>query len=221
MSEGMTDLYRERYPLLSCSALVHSFNEDLPEPCPPPPPAAPLRFVLSGNINASCADASTRLAAAVSSVNGTLTILSGSPKAHLQRLGMMRAGVRHETVSRDLLLHRLREADIVLLAHGFTGGLSEEEYQTIFPTKTIEYLICGRPILAHAPAECYLTRFLREHECALIIDKADQDAIVAAIRYLSENAELRASLVRNAVRAARQFHAPRVAASLRSVLEAR
>jgi glycosyltransferase involved in cell wall biosynthesis len=220
MSNGMAQLYRERYPHVTCSALVHSFNEDLAEPSPPPPPAAPSRFVLSGNVNASCADAATRLAAAVSSVNGTLTILSGSPKAHLQALGMMRDGVRHETVSRDLLLYRLGEADIALLAHGFTGGLSEEEYRTIFPTKTIEYLICGRPILAHTPPDCYLTRFLREHGCALIVDKADQDAIVAAIQHLCEDADLRALLVRNALRAAQQFHAPIVAASLRSVLEA-
>jgi glycosyltransferase involved in cell wall biosynthesis len=218
MSDGMVELYGKRYPHVKCSALLHSFNEDIPDYNAPPPVAEPSHFMLSGNINESCTDAATRLAAAVSLVNGRLTILSGTPKAHLQKLGMMRDGVRHETVSRDLLVGRLAEADVVLLAHGFTGGLSDEEYRTIFPTKTIEYLICGRPILAHAPADCYLTRFLCEHGCALVVDRPDHDDLVTAIHRLCADAALRASLVRNALRVARRFQASIVAASLRSVL---
>lgn len=219
MSDGMARLYGERYPRVTCSALLHSFNEDVPDYHAPPPAVEPFHFVLSGNINESCTDAATRLAAAVSFVNGTLTILSGTPNAHLHKLGMIRDGVRHETVSRDLIVGRLAEADVVLLAHGFTGGLSDDEYRTIFPTKTIEYLICGRPILAHAPADCYLTQFLREHGCALVVDQADHHTLITAIHRLCNDAKLRASLVRNALHVARQFRAPIVAASLRSVLD--
>ena len=219
MSEGMVELYRERYPQLRCSALVHSFNEDIPD-CPPPPvPATPVRFVMSGNINASCAEAAGRVCAAITRIDSRLTILSGTPKQYLESLGILREGVQYETVSRDLVLSRLSEADIVILAHGFSGGLSEVEYRTIFPTKTIEYLICGRPILAHTPPGCYLARFLRTHECALIVDTPDTGAILAAVQRLREDADLRASLVRNALRTAKLFHAPVVASELRAILE--
>jgi glycosyltransferase involved in cell wall biosynthesis len=218
MSEGMVELYRERYPKVRCSALLHSFNEDIPEFLPPPEPASPVRFVMSGNINASCTDAATRVSSAIARIDSRLTILSGSPKQYLDKLGILREGGHYETVSRDLVLSRLSEADIVILAHGFKGSLSEEEYRTIFPTKTIEYLICGRPILAHTPPNCYLTRFLRRHQCALVVDTADEEAILTAVRRLREDADLRASLVRNALQTARQFHAPVVASGLRAIL---
>jgi glycosyltransferase involved in cell wall biosynthesis len=219
MSDGMVELYRERYPKVRCSALLHSFNEDIPEFVPQPEPASPVRFVMSGNINASCTDAATRVSSAIARIDSRLTILSGSPKRYLDELGILREGVHYETVSRDLVLSRLSEADIVILAHGFKGSLSEEEYRTIFPTKTIEYLICGRPILAHTPPDCYLTRFLRRHQCALVVDIPDEEAILAAVRRLREEADLRTTLVRNALQTARLFHAPVVAAGLRSILE--
>lgn len=218
MSDGMVDLYRRRYPKVPCSSLVHSFNEDIPDWSPPPQPQTPMRFVMSGNINASCADAASRLCTALGQIESRLTILSGTPPGYLTSLGILRPGVTYDTVSRDLLLGRLAEADIVLLAHGFTGGLSVEEYETIFPTKTIEYLICGRPILAHAPPHCFLTRFLREHACALVVDTPSVDAVLDAAERLRTDAELRASLVRKALRTAKLFQGSRVGVQLRGVL---
>lgn len=218
MSEGMVELYRDRYPTVRCSALVHSFNEDIPGWNPLPRPGSPIRFVLSGNINRSCVDAAVRLCSAVSQVNSTLTILSGTSRTYLQTLGMLRDRDCHKTVSRDDLLKHLSEGDIVLLPHGFSGSSVDEEYRTIFPTRTIEYLICGRPILAHAPPDCFLTRFLRQHGCALVVDEPSKEAILAAIQRLCDDEELRATLVRNALKAAEMFRAPVVVGKLRTVL---
>ena len=216
MSEGMVELYRERYPHLRCSALPHSFNEALPDFTPPPEPRFPPRFVICGNINESCRDATVRVCQAIAQLDGAaLTFLSGTASAFLQRLGVLRPGVRHETVSRDQVVQRLREGDVVVLAHGLGGGMSTEEYRTIFPTRTIEYLICGRPILAHAPAECYLSRFLTEHDCALLVTEPSVAALRAAIERLRADPALRDRLVRNALRAAEMFQAPRVADLLR------
>lgn len=218
MSEGMVQLYRERYPDLKCSALVHSFNEDIPEFNRPPQPGTSMRFAMCGNINESCAEATVRVCAAIRQLDSPLTILSGTARTYLRRLGILQGKVRYETVSWGLMVQRLEEADIVVLAHGFKGGLSKEEYSTIFPTRTIEYLICGRPILAHAPADCHLTRFLREQGCALVVDEPSVEAILAAIQRLYEDGDLRSFLVRNALRTAELFRAPVVAAALRLAL---
>ncbi len=219
MSEGMVEFYRERYPNLRCSSLVHSFNEDLPDWAPPPVPRRPLRFILSGNINASCSDAAGRVCKAIERIESHLTILSGTPSKFLEQLGLLRPGVSYATVSRDEVLSRLGDADIVILAHGFTGGLSPEEYRTIFPTKTIEYLISGRPILAHVPQDCFLARFLRAHDCAEVVDTPDPDAILLAVQRLTSDADLRERLVRNAFRAAVQFQGRTVAETLRAHLK--
>lgn len=220
MSPGMADLYRERYPGLGCSALPHSFGEEIPHFAAPPQPGTALRIVISGNVNESCREATVRVCAAIAQLrDASLTVLSGTPAAYLRQLGIVRNGTRHETVSRDQVISRLREADIVVLAHGFHGGMSAEEYRTIFPTKTIEYLICGRPILAHAPAGCYLTRFLLEHDCAMVVTDASTQALLDAIARLRSDAALRSRLVRNALLAARAFRAPRAAAVLRTTLQ--
>lgn len=220
ISEGIRELYGGRYPELPCSVLPHSFCEPIPPFQEPPAPGDPVRFVISGNVNATCEDAGRRVCDAVQETGGTLALLTGQPSSELTARGLLRPNVTHGPVSRDHLLGHLRQADIAVLPHGFVGPLAEEEYRTIFPTKAIEYLICGRPILAHTPAECFLTRFLRRHGCALVVDEPSVPSLCAAIGRLRSEAPLRAHLVRNALKAAEAFRAPRVAEELRRRLAA-
>jgi glycosyltransferase involved in cell wall biosynthesis len=216
MSEGMSELYRQRYPTLEQSPLVHSFNHPLPSADVPETVASPLRIVLCGNVNASCNDAVARFGEAVAGCpNARLTVYSGTNPDHLRSIGLVREGVEHLVVSADEVLGRLAQADVLLLAHGLTGPWGPEEYQTIFPTKTIDYLISGRPILAHTPPDCFLTRFLRKHDCALIVDQPDVGALREAIERLRTDYPLRRRLVQNALAAARPFQAREVAAELR------
>jgi glycosyltransferase involved in cell wall biosynthesis len=220
MSDGMVDLYKHNYPKLKCSALVHSFNESLASVRSFPGMHNPARLIISGNINESCRDAAIRFSEAVAQMkNVTLTILSGTPRSDLVELGVLRNGTYYETVSRDDLLSRLAQADIVLLPHGFTGGCAPEEYQSMFPTKTIEYLISGRPILAHTPPDCYLTRFLKENGCAYVVEEASVTALIDALEQLRTDRDLCARLVERALHAARKFHAPQVATFFRTQLE--
>ena len=219
ISEGMVDLYRERYPGLECSALPHSFNEALPDFTPPPDPGSALRFAICGTMSESCLEATVRVCEAIAQVKGaSLTLVSGTSSSDLNRLGLLRDGVRHETVSPDQVVSRLGNADIVVLPLGFRGALSPEEYRTAFPTRTIEYLLCGRPILAHAPGEWYLMRFLKEHDCALLVTEPTISALLDAVEQLRTDRALRARLVRNALHAAEMFDARRVARLLRSHL---
>ena len=158
----MSELYHRRYPYLRQSPLVHSFNEPLPSCDVPLAVASPMMVALCGNVNASCDDAAARLGEAIATCPNTqLVIYSGTAPHHLKAVGLLREGVRQFTLPRDRLLSQLGKADILVLPHGFTGTRSPEEYQTIFPTKTIEYLISGRPI-SHSPAGCFLTRLPAE-----------------------------------------------------------
>jgi hypothetical protein len=124
----------------------------------------------------------------------------------------------HEQPSDEVLQAKLRENDLLLLPHGLTGGLSPIEYRTIFPTKTIPYLISGRPILAHSPKNSFLTEWLRRHDCAELVENPDEAALHAAIERLSKDANRREQLVKNALAAAKLFHAPRVVAALKRTI---
>jgi glycosyltransferase involved in cell wall biosynthesis len=221
ISDGMLEYYREQYPELKHSSLPHSFAEPLPQYTPPPPVGSPLRLVFCGNVNQSCEDAAVRLAEAIAGCEDVrLSLLSGSNRGYLERLGILRDGVTCDAVPRDEIPRRLAEADILLLPHGLTGPEDwNVEYRTIFPTKTIEYLISGRPILAHTPPGCFLTRFLTENDCALVVDKADVGELRDAIQRLRSDEQLRCRLVQNALITAARFQGATVVAEFRKWLE--
>jgi glycosyltransferase involved in cell wall biosynthesis len=216
MSQGMSDLFRERFPGVRQTPLVHSFNEPLPKFEELPRVGSPMRLVFSGNL-VSCADAASRLVEAIArSPDTSLSILSGDDQVRLNQLLRIRPGTTCETLSRDKIPGRLRQADVVLLPHSFVyPERAKDDFLTIFPTKTIEYLISGRPILAHCPADTFLTKFLLENQCALVVDQPEVGALCEAIERLRTDEALRSRLVGNALQAARQFQAVQVAAEFR------
>ena len=223
MSKAMQTLYRKYYPDLVCTPLVHTYNEPPPEAANLPSPAGvgiPLRIALSGSVNASNDGAVGHMASAIKSLPDTeLWIYSKTNPHYLSTVGVDGSQFHLTTVSRDTLIAELQKADILFLPHGFSDRKSLEEIETIFPTRTIEYLIAGRPILAHMPERCFIADFLREHHCALVITDPDIEALKAGIVRLQTDVALRQQLVQNAIGAARQFYAPVVAGHLREKLQ--
>lgn len=220
MSDGMLEHYRESYPWLihKLSALYHPFTGDPPRGSPPRAQFPP-HFMMLGSVNPSNEDAATRLFRAVLDLPGSrLTLIGRESQAVRRRLALPDDRVRAMQVSRDQLMDYLRSADVLLLPHGLTGPWPEVEYQTMFPTKTIEYLFSGRPILAHMPRGCHITRFLVQNSCALVVEDADIDVLRIAIDKILNDDKLRTRLVVNAARVAERFRAGNVADHLRTIV---
>jgi hypothetical protein len=72
-----------------------------------------------------------------------------------------------------------------------------------FPTKAIDYLRSGRPILVHSPADSYLSYLARREGFGLVVDDPNVDALADGIDRLHADANLQRSLVENAQRFAR------------------
>src|SRR5262249_20537642 len=160
-------------------------------------PGSPLRLTICGNINESCRDAAVRVGEAVSKANDvSLSLLTGTSPSELRSFGLLRQGISYNSVPHDEVTAHLRTSDVVILPHGFSGHEAPEEYATIFPTRTLDYLVCGRPILAHLPPNCFLAKFLKQHECALVVDEPNEAALLRAIEQLRADGALRAKLVR-------------------------
>ncbi len=163
MSEGMERLYKQDYPSLKCSALVHSFNDPLPDPdesCISLPPVhKPLRLVLFGNISASNAEATVRIVNLVKAMDDVqLTVFSGTSRSYLKQLGISGDQITIKTVSYDVLLAGIREGDVILLPHGFYGPIADQEIATIFPTRTIEAFDLPAPYPRPLSEELFLNR---------------------------------------------------------------
>jgi glycosyltransferase involved in cell wall biosynthesis len=218
MSEGIEKFYQAKYPDLSCSSLTHIIEkvEILPDEIILPPLHDPLRLVFIGNLNNSCAEAASRFLKWVQdNPHTTLSIYSGMSSTQIRNLGFTGERITVETLPYDNLVSRIKEGDILIHPHGFKGLMQPIEYETIFPTKTLEYLISQRPIIAHLPHDCFLAEFYRKHGCALIVDEPNYEALSDGMARICLNPELRLKLVKNALRAATEFQAEKVISGFR------
>ena len=220
MSEGLLAFYKKLYPNLKCSTLVHTtsvYPKDTSINLPPI--HVPVRLVFAGGVNASCAEAMGRFMKLIKSDSGlSLNIFSGLRQETFHQMGILSANVAIANVPYDQLIKYMQDADVVIHPHGFLGTMADHEYETIFPTKTLEYLLSCRPILAHAPKNSFLANFYAKYECALVIHEPSVEALQDGLMQICKDVDLRTRLVANALEAARLFYAPVVIKHLRQVM---
>jgi len=94
------------------------------------------------------------------------------------------------------------QADIMLLPLSF-HGVADDIIQTALPGKFSEYLISGVPMLIIAPPEAYVSRYAKQHDCALVVDRLDSTVLQQAIWRLTHDISLRKRLIDNAQALAR------------------
>lgn len=117
------------------------------------------------------------------------------------------------TASRAEAFRQLRDATIVCLPLAFQS-YAPIEVQTVFPTKTLDYLICGRPILVHAPRDSFLARDARTRGWGYVVDSPDVSALRDAIQRLIEDVPMQRQLVAAAWQEARRRDSRIIAAQL-------
>ena len=222
ISEGLREFYGESYPQFRFKTLNHGFK--LPSRLPKHNSSRKrprFSFVYTGNLNESCRDASIRLLKAIlKDERNTLHIYSGTPMTVFEKFKISsRNSFHHGFVSLEELSKVLGNYDVMLLPHGFEGGRSQVEYDTIFPTRTIPLLVSGKPILAHTPPQAFLTRFLKQHDCALIVDEKSEESIQLAIEKIKKDKALVSKIVGNAFKASKYFDVRNVYRSLIELLD--
>lgn len=219
MSEGMRTYLAPYYPKVMFVPLLHSFNESLNPEHPPIKLHSPVRLAFVGNLNESNIDAMRRFTELANRRKDcVVTIYSGTPIWFFEKVGIRGPRFQYTSVPYNQMTAAIREQDILLLPHGFEGGLGDAEYRTIFPTRTLTYLLGGRPILAHTPPHAFLTHWLRDHQCAEIIDQPSTDELEVGLERLLSDVSHRRRLVEAAFTAAGQFSAQSIAALLRQHL---
>jgi glycosyltransferase involved in cell wall biosynthesis len=100
-------------------------------------------------------------------------------------------------VAREALGDNLRAADVLLLPTNF-DQTTVDFIRYSMPGKMAEYLMAGRALLAYGPMEVEQVRFVREHDCAVVVSEHRPAALEEAIRTLVEDARLRSRLASRA-----------------------
>jgi len=82
----------------------------------------------------------------------------------------------------------------------------KDELATIFPTKTVDYLISGRPIIVHCPENYFLGKFFKKHKCGFILNDRNTNSIEFQISQIFKDTNRLKQKVSNAFKASKQFH---------------
>lgn len=216
MSEGMRSVLQRLYPEVTFLPLIHTYETPVSRLTREPEVKEPLKIAFMGSLNDSNREAFSRIPAVLAAFpTCQFTTFSGNRDTDFSAIGVSGPNVRHSRVAFDEVIQALREHDVLFFPHGFAGGLKPIEYQTIFPTRTIPYLLSGIPIVAHSPPDAYLTKWLKEKKCADIVEVPEADALVDAFRRLLSSPSHCRMLSENAQQAGTEYFAPIVAENFR------
>lgn len=214
MSDGLLRHYRINYPNYRFETLVHPFYFDKNEPNATTVSTNKNKISLcfTGTLNQSCIESMTRMIKIIKkSDNLELHIYSITALDEFCRIGMDESEkfIYHGFVKDEDFNKEIRQYDIMLLLNGFSGSYNDIEYQTIFPTRGIPLLRSGRPIFCHSPKGSFLSEFMKNHNCAFVVENKDEyqiiDMIYSIIR--SKNIDF---IIKNALEVSELFEAQNV-----------
>jgi hypothetical protein len=211
MSDGLRDFYQKNYPhIKKFQTLVHTTRMLPPNIRSTTPGNGEWNLAFTGNFNDSNIEATIRVVNSLKTMPGiNMNFYTPVPKALLKLRGIDVDAIRYKGyLSYNEYKSALAENDIMVLTHGFIGGYSPIEYETIFPTRTIELFLTGKPILAHVPVNSFLAHFLQQYECAALATVPDENKIREVLLLILSDETYRNRLVDNVYIAAKNFYAP-------------
>ncbi len=217
INDGLKDFYEKKYQNISVSTLKHTFfkftdsNEIQ---------VKLNHFAFSGTINSTCLDSLQIAIKSISMIkDATLDIITSTPKNVLKDYCIEGPFIKYYTnLDKGSKFEILKSAHVLILPHSFESDKSRVEIQTIFPTKTIDYLLAQRPILAILPRDCFLADFLLKERCAYCVFEKNIDIIRDALLLLLNDKNLQNNLIINAKNALKQFELNQVVETFKKEL---
>jgi len=100
---------------------------------------------------------------------------------------------------------------IVSLKRGLAGY--------IVPSKLYGILVAGRPFVAAIESDSEAAQIAREHDCGIVVEPGDRDAVAAAIRTLHGNPSRRLQMAENSRAAGLVYDRARAVEAYRDVFE--
>ena len=206
ISEGLKSFYKEKYNIV-VDTLEHSYPEE----------TNLIRFnpnikdgniFWGGSIYSINRNSVRRISMACLSLGVKLEFTSKSAKGILDKQDFDLSVIEFSYYNREEYLDVLSKQQILLLALDWPdeSSIHRDELSTIFPTKTIEYLYSGRPILIHCPKNYFLSQFFLKYNCGLVVSERSVEKLMGAINELRFNSDKVHEMVLNASKATLVFN---------------
>ncbi|MCX6376754.1 MAG: hypothetical protein NTU88_12100 [Armatimonadetes bacterium] len=219
--EGMKAFYKKKYRV-DCLPIQIGYPEPIPEALPEDRDVRRQAF-MGGSVYEVNARAVKRALTALEEVNCPFVLATMSTDETLARYGVTGECVRKEFIrDRPEYLETLRRQGvlIVLMDWPDESEINGEELSTAFPTKAVEYLASGRPILVHCPENYFLAQFFLEHRCGLVVTERDHKALVDAVNRLLQGDDEVIEMRKAALAAAQLYSIDRLAPAFQSEINA-
>jgi len=181
-----------------------------------------FRIAYSGTINADRLDTMQEFAKmAVNNPDYEIYYYTSQSKDYLSLVGLMGDNtIIKFCKNQEELVNELANADLLYLPLSFdTTEDKRPNMMTCFGTKTYEYLITGKPLLIHSPANYFNYQFLKQNECAYLLSSKNVAEINNFFNWLFENyRDTAGDIVNNAFKTAAQFKGNVIAEKLKRLL---
>ncbi len=142
-------------------------------------PDKKLRVVFTGWVYGANEDAVLCFLKAAEKVKDVVVVFATSSKKEYLKdvsIGFVPKRVCHELQ---------RNADVLFLPLSFRSSYPEE-IECAFPTKALEYLVAGKPILAIVPKGTFSEEFVKGNDIGLVVTELSEQKIIDAIERLRD-----------------------------------
>ncbi len=196
ISEGLSDFYGRELQK-PCAVIQHILppQSSCSEQC------NEGNLFLGGGVYAINLQSSLRIARAAVSLQKKMFYTSRDFSKQLGANGIVSLLLCERSYEADVDYQRaLRGSDVLVLVLDWAeeSGANPSALKTVFPTRTMEYLQSGVPILVHCPDDFFLACFFKEHACGVVVSERSEVALARAIEALTTETTLRSSVLKQA-----------------------
>jgi len=158
-----------------------------------------IKITFTGAVYDAHFDAFRNLLAAIETLDREvwLHVYTALPREYLETNGIRGRVVIHDHVPAAEIPSIQSGTDILFLPLAFDSPYPEI-IRTSAPVKLGEYLAVGKPVLAHAPSDSFISWYFHRYECGTIVDRNDPVELARAVDQLLRDGELRRRLSHNA-----------------------
>jgi glycosyltransferase involved in cell wall biosynthesis len=199
MDEYLAEHYEKKYGL-RCKVLHHSVNLKNREKTSEVDAAGGniYRILFSGYISRYNLDAILNLKNAIKSINHNIQFVMYTPRNEktLMEMGILGKGIICSHIPYAAIGRELKKADLLFLPLSFENSKSII-VKSAFPSKTMDYLAAGRPVLIHAPCDCFIVDYARQNKFAEVITDNSSDSLARAIESLIKDSDKQHELIKH------------------------
>ncbi len=166
-------------------------------------PAPPYSILFSGRIYWPQIEAIKEMIGAINEMNFEITfnIYTPSPKDYLSKLGIIENNkIKINSATPQEMPALQASADILFLPLSWNTK-APEIIQTATPGKLTDYLATGKPILTYAPGDTALVKYVKNKQCAYIVEEHNPEKLKQAIEAIVTNKKESIALIENAGKA--------------------